>query len=82
MFAAYQERLEKKVKIECDASGNERIPPESLSLYSSSSSSSYSSCSHHSNKNNKYANKPLVKLDVKFDLPVFNGEFHGENLDN
>ena len=26
--------------------------------------------------------KPLLKLDVKFELPMYNGEFYVDNLDN
>ena len=25
---------------------------------------------------------PLIKLDVKFDLPIYDGELNAENLDN
>ena len=83
LFAGYQAILEKKkVKIEGDASGNEGSPPKPSSPYSSSSSSSSSSHSHHSNKHKKGANKRLVKIYVKFYLPIFNGEFNGEKLDN
>jgi len=55
-------------------------PPEPLSSPSSSISSS-SENSHHSSHKTSF-NKPLLKLDVKFALPTFNGDDNSENLDN
>eukprot|EP00253_Pinus_taeda_P026054 PITA_26054 len=53
-------------------------PPPSPSMSESSSSSH-----HHNNKNPRDASKkPFFKLDVKFDLPMFNGESNVENLNN
>ena len=36
----------------------------------------------HYNDHKKYDVKPLVNLDVKIDLPMFNGELSAEKLDN
>ena len=56
-------------------------PPSPSSATSSSSSSSSSSLSNSSKK--KHSMKtPLLKLDVKFDLPIYNGELDAEKLDN
>ena len=42
-----------------------------------------SSSSHHHHRNSGNAsNKPFFNLDVKFDLPVYNGESNEENLNN
>jgi hypothetical protein len=58
-------------------------PPEPPSSPSSSSSSS-SKHSHHSHHSSHKASfkKPLLKLDVKFYLSIFNGDANSENLDN
>jgi hypothetical protein len=61
------------------ARGDPHEPPSSPS----SSISSSSDQSHHSNANHKASfNKPLLKLDVKFALPMFNGDANPEKLDN
>jgi hypothetical protein len=55
-------------------------PPSSPSSPSSSSSSSKSN-----EKKNVHKNKhemPLLKLDVKFELPIYDGEVNAEKLDN
>lgn len=55
-----------------------RIPPPSPSVGESSSSSH-----HHNHKNPRDASKkPFFKLDVKFYLPMFNGESNTEKLSN
>lgn len=58
-------------------------------LESPSPSSYYSSESEHSSYKKKSSKKyshshdlPLLKLDAKFDLPVFDGELDVEKLDN
>ena len=57
--------------------GGEEPPP------SPSTSESSSSSHHHNNRNSRDASKkPFFKLDVKFDLPVFNGESNAEKLSN
>jgi hypothetical protein len=48
---------------------------------SSSSSSSSSEHSHHSSHKASFK-KPLLKLDVKFSLPMFNGYVNPEKRDN
>ena len=53
-------------------------PPPSPSTTKSSSSS------HHLHHRNSIgaSKKPFFKLDVKFDLPMYNGESNAENLNN
>ena len=54
-------------------------PPSSPSSSSSSSSSSTSSSESEKEKKPK---SPLLKLDVKFELPVYDGEINPKKLDN
>jgi hypothetical protein len=60
------------------------IPPSPLS--SPPSSPSYSRSSYKSNAKkhvHKHKNEmPLLKLDVKFELPIYDGEFNVEKHDN
>ena len=58
--------------------GGGSYPLEPLSPSSSSSSSSLST----SSKKKHSMKTPLLKLDVKFDLHVYNGELDAEKLDN
>jgi hypothetical protein len=51
-----------------------------LSSSSSSSGSSSSSINKHFEK--PTSNLPLLKLDVKFNLPMYEGEINAEKLDN
>jgi hypothetical protein len=91
MYGDYEKRMKKKGKKkeappDDDASVNQGAggdPPEPPSSPSSSSSSS-SEHSHHSQHYNHKASfkKPLLKLDVKFSLPMFNGDANPEKLDN
>ena len=70
--------------------GNGEKPPLTPPLYlptssptSSSSSSSTSTPSQtppHSPKG--HGKTPLLKLDIKFELPMYNGEVNAERLDN
>jgi hypothetical protein len=61
------------------AGGDPLEPPSSPS----SSSSSSSDHSHHSNAIHKASfKKPLLKLDVKFSLLMFNGDANPEKIDN
>lgn len=54
-------------------------PPESQL----SSSSSSSPLSHHSDSHRRnVSKKPLLKLNVKFDLTMFNGESNAKKLNN
>jgi hypothetical protein len=50
-------------------------------LISSYSSSENSHHSHHSSHKSSFK-KPLLKLDVKFSLPLFNGDANPKKLDN
>ena len=49
---------------------------------SSSSSSSTSSSVHQPYKSTNTGKNPFLKLDVNFELPMFNGEVNAEKLDN
>ena len=49
---------------------------------SSPSSSSSSSTSSSESEKEKKPKSPLLKLDVKFELPVYDGEINPEKLDN
>jgi len=52
-------------------------PPSTPSSPSSSSSSS-----SHKASPDKKRKKTLIKLDAKFDLPIYDGELNAEKLDN
>jgi hypothetical protein len=94
MYGDYEKRMKKKGKKkeaheDDDASvnqvvGGDPLEPSSSPSSSSSSSSDHSHHSHHSHHSNHEASfkKPLLKLDVKFALPMFNGDVNPENLDN
>ena len=62
------------------AGGDPPEPPSSPSI-SSSSSSEHSHHSHHSSHKASFKNL-LLNLDVKFSLPMFNGDANPEKLDN
>jgi hypothetical protein len=91
IYGDYDKRMKKKGKkkeahVDDDASINQGVggdPPEPPSSPSSSSSSS-SNHSHHSHHSSHKASfkKPLLKLDVNFSLPMFNGDVNLEDLDN
>jgi hypothetical protein len=55
-------------------------PPSSPSTSSSSSTSSKSTARKHSHKHKH--DMTLLKLDVKFELPMYDGEVNAERLDN
>ena len=88
MYGDYEKRMTKKGKkkeayADDDASvkqGDGGDPPEPPSS-PSSSSSSFSEHSHHSSHKTSFK-KPLLKLDVNFSLPMFNGDANPEKLDN
>ena len=91
MYGDYKKRMNKKGKkkeshLYDDASINQGVggdtfdPPSSPSR-SSSSSSKKSHHSHHSIHKASFK-KPLLKLDVKFSLPMFNGDVNPEKIDN
>ena len=91
MYGDYEKRMKKKGKkkeahVVDDASVNQGgggDPPKPPYSPSSSSSSS-SENSHHSRHSIHKASfkKPLLKLDVKFSLLVFNANVNPEKLDN
>jgi hypothetical protein len=91
MYGDYKKRMKKKGKkkeahADDDASVNQGDggdPPKSPSSTSSSSSSSFDHChhSHHSSHKASFK-KPLLNFDVKFALPMFNGDANPEKLDN
>ena len=56
-------------------------PPSSPSTYSSSSSSSSKSTTRKHLHQHKH-DMPILKLDVKFELPMYDGEVNAERLDN
>jgi len=65
--------LEGQGSVHGDGGGN---PPPSGNESPSSSSN------HHNKNSGNASNKPFFKLDVKFDLPVYNGESNAEKLNN
>jgi hypothetical protein len=91
MYGDYGKRMKTKGKkkdaqADDDALVNQgpgEDPPESPSSPSSSSSSSsdHSHHSHHSSHKASFKN-PLLKIDLKFSLPMFNGDDNLEKLDN
>ena len=89
MYGDYEKRMKKKgnkkeAHVDDDASldqgdgGDPFEPPYSPSI-SISSSSKHSHDSHHSSHKASFK-KPLLRLDVKFVLPMFNGDANIENL--
>jgi hypothetical protein len=61
--------------------GGDHLEPPSSPSSSSSSSSKHSHHSHHSSHKTSFK-KPLLNLDVKFALPMFNGDVNPEKIDN
>jgi hypothetical protein len=55
-------------------------PPSFPSFSSSNTSSNTTSSRKHSHKHTP--NMPLLKLDVKFIFPMYDGEVNAEKLDN
>ena len=53
--------------------GGDGDPPDTKQTFSSS---------HTSHSNNASPNIPYFKLDVKFELPIYNGDVDAEKLDN
>ena len=90
MYGDYEKRMKKKGKKkeaqdDGDASVNQGAggdPPEPPYSPSSSISSS-SEHSHHSHKSSHKASfkKPLLNLDEKINLPMFNGDANPEKID-
>jgi hypothetical protein len=88
MYGDYDKRMKKKGKkkeahtydnasVNQEAGGDPLEPPSSPS----SSLSSSSDHSHHSSHKASFK-KPLLKLDVKLYLPMFNGDDNPQKLDN
>jgi hypothetical protein len=69
-----------KSEEEEDAPKNHPSPPSSPSSSSSSSTSSKSTTRKHCHKNKH--DMPLLKLDVKFEFPMYDGEVNAGRLDN
>jgi hypothetical protein len=90
MYGDYEKRMKKKgnkmkhthdnASMNQGAGGDPPEPPSSPSS-SSSSSSEHSHHSHHSRHKTSFE-KPLLKIDVKFSLPMFNGDANPEKVDN
>jgi hypothetical protein len=57
-------------------------PSSSSSSTSSNSTSTATSARKHSHSHKHKPDMPLLKLDVKFELPMYNGEVNAEKLDN
>jgi hypothetical protein len=91
MYGDYEKRMKNKGKkmeahADDDASikqgaGGDPLEPPSSPSSSSSSSSDHSHHSHHSSRKSSFK-RPLLKLDVKFYLPMFNGDANLGKLDN
>jgi hypothetical protein len=94
MYGDYEKIMKKKEKKKeaheddyasvNQGTGGDLIEPPYSSSISSSSSSEHSHHSHHYHHSSHKASfkKPLLKLDVKFYLPMFNGDANPENIDN
>jgi hypothetical protein len=88
MYGDYEKRMKKKGKKkeshgDDDASVNQGAggdPHEALSSPLTSSCSSSENSHHSSHKS--YFKKPLLKIDVQFSLPMFNGDVNPEKIDN
>ena len=70
---------EEKKDEEKDSKGSRGKPPPSTTSSSSSTSTAKTTHTHSQNPKGK---TPLLKLDLKFELPMYNGEVNAENLDN
>jgi hypothetical protein len=90
MYGDYKKRMKNKGKkkeahADDDASVNHGAGGYPPKPPSSPLSSSYSSCKHSHNSHHyihkAYFKKSLLNLDVKFSLPMFNGDVNHENLD-
>jgi hypothetical protein len=88
MYGDYKKRIKKKgnkkeaqdddnALVNQGVGGDPHEPPSSPPSSSSSSSEHFHNSSHTTS-----FNKPLLKLDVKFVLPMFNGDVNPEKLDN
>jgi hypothetical protein len=66
------------IKVEGDGGDPPKIPPSPSSSSSSSSLSGRSSLKKHSKKTP--SNFPLLKLDVKFDLPMYDNGLNAKKV--
>jgi hypothetical protein len=88
MYGDYEKRMKNKGKkkeshVDGDALVNQGAGGDPLEPPSSPSSSSSSSSEHSHHSSHKASfKKPLLKLDVKFSLPMFNRDANSEKLDN
>jgi hypothetical protein len=91
MYGDYEKRMKKKGKKNetqayDNASSNQGVggdPPKPPSSPSSSSSSSFEYSHHSHDSSHKISfKKPLLKLDVKFYLPMFKGYANPEKIYN
>ena len=89
LFVYYQDGLEKKKmkkeKAKDNAWGKGKEPSEPSSPSSSSSSCESSGAASSNTKKQPEKAKsdlPYLKLDIKFDLPTYNGEINTEKLDD
>jgi hypothetical protein len=86
----YDDYLEWKRPLQGESSKKDKSeegedPPKPPPSPPSSPCSSYSSSNPTSTRTHSHKHKPdmpLLKLDVKFELPMYNGEVNAENLDN
>jgi hypothetical protein len=91
MYRDYEKRMKKKGKKKeaqdddnssvNQGDGGDPLEPPSSPSSSSSSSSEHSHHSHHSSHKDSFK-KPLLKLDVKFYLPMFNRDANTKKLNN
>ena len=89
MKALYEDYLERKRPVLGESSKVKseegEDPPQSPTSSPSTSSSSLSSSSKSTARKHSHKHKnemPLLKLDVKFELPMYDGEVNVERLDN
>ena len=80
------ERAERKKKEEGSSSRDAEVKPEEKGRVGGdgdppNTNQTFSS-SHTSHSNNESPNMPYFKLDVKFELPIYNGYVDTEKLDN
>ena len=83
----YEDKMARDVASSSKASKKDKSKvkddkPPSPPSYPSSSSSSSSSSSATSETDKKHKKSSLLKLDVKFELPIYDGEMNPEKLDN
>jgi hypothetical protein len=67
-------------KAKCEEGEDPPKPPSSPSTSSSSSTSSKSTARKHSHKHKH--DMPLLKIDVKFELPMYDAKVNAERVDN